>query len=58
MIIPSILITQSDKGITILFTTITTKVTIKMHILIIYTFFMPTLPFKYRFIQITSFIIR
>lgn len=50
MITPSILITQSDKGITILFTTITTKVTIKMHILIICTFFMSTFPFNSRFV--------
>ena len=55
MIIPSILIIQSGKGITILFTTITTRVTIKMHILIICTFFMPTLPFKFQFLFILDF---
>lgn len=50
MIIPSILIIQSNKGITILFTTIITKVTIKMHILTIYIFFKSPHPFKSEFI--------
>ncbi len=45
MIIPSILIIQSDKGAINLFNNIITKVTIKMHILIICAFFTRTSPF-------------